>query len=365
MKEGVGGDIRDEEGNLTETGQKKFDEAKTNEGFGKATGGAATAISKGDKEGMRAELNAIFDTVGAKQATGKQKSNIRALQKALAMEDAPAAVTPEPPAKPAARKMSYKSVKTDILKDEFKSTTTEKSEAEAESEESKGGEQMPPSWDRRSKAKVDTLLDGGMKTKVSSLVSGMWTKHGVDLGVTSATRGAAEQEALKKKGASKAGFGSSLHNYGAAVDVHFNNTPGGIYDGPWNILSAMGKGLGMRWGGDWKSFKDKPHFQIDKTWQEASKSGMALAAAKGFNGTVNKATGFIAGEEGPERVNIVPLDDPSVKMDGINKLHDDRMASQGGTPSINVVTSSQTNNSSDQSAVLIPANVRPKEIHGA
>ena len=71
-------------------------------------------------------------------------------------------------------------------------------------------------------------------------------------------------------------------------------------------------------------------------------------AAKGVSGTVSKATGFIAGEEGPERINIVPLNDPSVKMDGINKLHDDRMASQG-TPSINVVTSSQVNNSTDQS----------------
>ena len=85
-------------------------------------------------------------------------------------------------------------------------------------------------------------------------------------------------------------------------------------------------------------------------------------AAKGFSGTVNKATGFIAGEEGPERVDIIPLNDPSARMAGMNKLHDDRMASQGGTPSINVVTSNQVNNSSDQSAVVIPANVRPKEI---
>ena len=118
----------------------------------------------------------------------------------------------------------------------------------------------------------------------------------------------------------------------------------------------------MRWGGDWKSFQDKPHFQIDKSWQEASKSGMILAAAKGFEGVVNKATGFIAGEEGPERISIVPLNDPNAKMAGMNQLENDRMASQGGTPSINVVTTSQVNNSSDQSAVLIPGNVRPKEI---
>jgi hypothetical protein len=88
-------------------------------------------------------------------------------------------------------------------------------------------------------------------------------------------------------------------------------------------------------------------------------------AAKGFSGTVNKATGFIAGEEGPERVDIVPLNDPSAKMDGINQIHNDRMASQGGTPSINVITSNQTNNSQDQSSMVMVNDVRPgKPIPG-
>jgi hypothetical protein len=52
-------------------------------------------------------------------------------------------------------------------------------------------------------------------------------------------------------------------------------------------------------------------------------------------------------------------------MAGMNKAHDDRMASQEGTPSINVVTSNQTNNSSDQSAVVMQPQQRPKEILGA
>ena len=82
-------------------------------------------------------------------------------------------------------------------------------------------------------------------------------------------------------------------------------------------------------------------------------------AAKGFSGTVDKATGFIAGEDGPERVDIIPLNDPSARMAGMNKVHDDRMASQEGTPSINVITSNQTNNSQDQSSVILPSNVRP------
>ena len=146
---------------------------------------------------------------------------------------------------------------------EWGSDQPQPTEAEIDDTDNKTAEKMPPSWDRRSKAKVDTLLHGGFQGQVRKLIGGMWTQHGIDVGVTSATRGRAEQNELKKKGFSKAEFGKSLHNYGAAIDVHFNtHGPGGIYDGPWNKLSSMGKGLGMRWGGDWKNFQDKPHFQI-------------------------------------------------------------------------------------------------------
>jgi hypothetical protein len=49
-------------------------------------------------------------------------------------------------------------------------------------------------------------------------------------------------------------------------------------------------------------------------------------------------------------------------MDGINQLHNDRMVSQGGTPSINVITSNQTNNAQDQSTFIAQTQVRPKPI---
>ena len=29
----------------------------------------------------------------------------------------------------------------------------------------------------------------------------------------------------------------------------------------WSKIAALGKSIGFEWGGDWKSFKDKPHFQ--------------------------------------------------------------------------------------------------------
>lgn len=33
---------------------------------------------------------------------------------------------------------------------------------------------------------------------------------------------------------------------------------------PWAKAGAIGRGLGLEWGGDWKSFVDRPHFQLRK-----------------------------------------------------------------------------------------------------
>ena len=186
-------------------------------------------------------------------------------------------------------------------------------------------------------------LLGGLK-KIKDGILSVWNKIGIG-GEPTFTSGKRSTETNKKSGGKK----TSQHLRGSAFDLRNNMIPISERDSVFASLQAKfgSKIKGIRHkeldGKDSQHF----HFQL---------------AAKGFSGTVNKATGFIAGEDGPERVDIVPLNDPSAKMDGINKLHDDRMASQGGTPSINVVTSNQTNNSSDQSAVLIPANVRPKEI---
>jgi uncharacterized protein YcbK (DUF882 family) len=241
---------------------------------------------------------------------------------------------------------------------ESKTTNVQPSEGEAESAETDSAQKMPPSWEKRSKARVDGLLDSGMKTKVASLVGGMWTKHGVDVGVTSATRGEAEQNALEQKGRSKAKFGQSLHNYGAAVDLHFNtHGPEGIYDGPWDKLSSMGKGLGMRWGGDWKKFQDKPHFQIDTNWQGAQNKGMALAAAKGFHGVVKGPTVFLTGEDGPEQVSITPMRDPAAKMSAMNTMQSENAQGKmggGNAPTVVSAPQSTTVNNQSSTALVMP-----------
>ena len=51
---------------------------------------------------------------------------------------------------------------------------------------------------------------------------------------------------------------------GLAFDV-CQNIKGKEYNDPafWECVSRIGKEIGFTWGGDWKSFPDKPHFQWD------------------------------------------------------------------------------------------------------
>ena len=92
----------------------------------------------------------------------------------------------------------------------------------------------------------------------------------VDFVVTEGLRSTERQEQLVKSGASKTK--NSRHLTGHAVDV------AAWVDGKvsWNwkyyddIASAFKEaakelGIEVEWGGDWKSFKDGPHFQL--SWE--------------------------------------------------------------------------------------------------
>ena len=46
----------------------------------------------------------------------------------------------------------------------------------------------------------------------------------------------------------------------------------------WSYCSKLGKKMGFTWGGDWKSFPDKPHFQ----WDEHGKYTSAMIRAKNY-----------------------------------------------------------------------------------
>lgn len=79
----------------------------------------------------------------------------------------------------------------------------------------------------------------------------------------------------------KAKGGQSIHNYGLALDIVLivdgksaSWQTAVDYDGDgkadWIEVAGIFKKHGWTWGGDWKSFKDAPHFEkpLGYTWQQ-------------------------------------------------------------------------------------------------
>jgi peptidoglycan L-alanyl-D-glutamate endopeptidase CwlK len=105
--------------------------------------------------------------------------------------------------------------------------------------------------------------------KAKQLVQ-MAAAEGVEILVTSTLRTFEEQAELFAKGRTKPGAivtnakpGSSWHNFGLAFDVVPLVNGKAIWNSPfWNQIGELGKEVGLVWGGDFKSFKDKPHFEL-------------------------------------------------------------------------------------------------------
>jgi hypothetical protein len=68
---------------------------------------------------------------------------------------------------------------------------------------------------------------------------------------------------IKAQRVTNAQPGYSMHNYGLAFDIAvFNVDRKPIWSGSsYDIVGRLGQALGLEWGGAWKSFVDKPHFQ--------------------------------------------------------------------------------------------------------
>lgn len=91
--------------------------------------------------------------------------------------------------------------------------------------------------------------------------------RGIPLRVASAYRSPTEQQALfdAGTGVTNAKALESYHNHGLAFDVvpeAYLSLPDWNPGGPlWQDVGALGKSVGLEWGGDWKK-KDLPHFQL-------------------------------------------------------------------------------------------------------
>jgi peptidoglycan L-alanyl-D-glutamate endopeptidase CwlK len=104
-------------------------------------------------------------------------------------------------------------------------------------------------------------------------------KKGIDIRITQGLRTIAEQDALYAQGRTTPGKkvtnakgGSSMHNYGLAVDFCLLHKDGSISwsmtedidkDGKkdWMEVVEVFKAHGWTWGGDFKSILDTPHFE--------------------------------------------------------------------------------------------------------
>lgn len=62
------------------------------------------------------------------------------------------------------------------------------------------------------------------------------------------------------KKVTNANKGKSYHNYGLAVDIVMIDGGKAIWETPQNIIDIF-TAHGWEWGGSWKTFKDRPHFQ--------------------------------------------------------------------------------------------------------
>ncbi len=97
---------------------------------------------------------------------------------------------------------------------------------------------------------------------------------GITIRVISGLRTYAEQDALFEQGRGKPGRkvtnargGYSNHNFGIAFDVGVFR--GGCYlpeSSSYKAVGALGRELGLDWGGDWKTIKDEPHYQLRPHW---------------------------------------------------------------------------------------------------
>jgi len=92
----------------------------------------------------------------------------------------------------------------------------------------------------------------------------------IEILVTSTLQTFEEQAELFAIGRTKPGkkvtnatAGESWHNFGLAFDVVPLVNGKAVWDSPfWNRIGALGKQVGLVWGGTFQSFKDKPHFEF-------------------------------------------------------------------------------------------------------
>lgn len=124
---------------------------------------------------------------------------------------------------------------------------------------------MKRTWSKRSLASLQ-----GIHPDLRRVMDRALSESPVDFTVIEGLRTQARQRELVAKGASKTM--NSRHITGHAVDLLPHGPDGkGAFDWPlYHRLApavksaAKAEGVTLVWGGDWRSFKDGPHFELDR-----------------------------------------------------------------------------------------------------
>ncbi|WP_018755216.1 M15 family metallopeptidase [Paenibacillus terrigena] len=134
--------------------------------------------------------------------------------------------------------------------------------------------------------------------------------RGIPIVITQGLRTIAEQDSLYAQGRTKPGQivtnargGYSKHNFGMAIDfallmpdgksVSWDIKRDGNCDGieDWGDVVSEAKALGFEWGGDWRSFKDYPHFEMTFSLSTADLRAGKLPTQAQINAAYTKVKG--------------------------------------------------------------------------
>ena len=142
---------------------------------------------------------------------------------------------------------------------------------------------QPTLADARSEQNIATLLPP-VQPLARALIAAA-AAAGIAIKIISGTRSYEEQNALYEQGRTQPGRivtnargGYSNHNFGIAFDI-------GVFEGgryldespAYQAVGALGKQLGLDWGGDWRSIQDEPHFELRPPWAREMSEGAMLA----------------------------------------------------------------------------------------
>lgn len=127
---------------------------------------------------------------------------------------------------------------------------------------------MAYTWDKVTDDRI-IKLHPEIRDNAIAFINAVDNKIGIKLRITQGLRTIQEQDDLYVIGRSKPGAivtnakgGRSPHNYGLAIDVCQMLDGKAIFNLDFSKIVSIAKECGFAWGGDWKSFKDKPHFEI-------------------------------------------------------------------------------------------------------